>query len=477
MSRRLRIALATALVLGATLIGLGSVTASAGGPPPPPQLMVDIEVLAPDASAVLSGLTIELFSDPGGVRTTPCVPETNGLIPPPLFAHGAYRCPAADGDPIATGSYRIGVDGAPETAVLSANCFLYGDFEAIDGDSAEFEITTDGPPIHCYIDVVVPAVFIDKVVVDNTASQDAFTLEVYSDPGDPGNPPADSGALVASATDPDPASCYGTDLADPAKCAVVLLDEGSYQLGEVPAAGHLPTNVYCLPIYPYSENERFPDAAGTFTLGVMGPQQQSSDLRPVEAAPFAYCEVTNELFEGDIVVEKVVVNDEGGTAKAQDFTAEVFLESDGSLATSAPCAADGSCIDAALPIGEYRVGETGPSGYTASVECKVTSEPDPPGLGTIAPTLPPWVQPVEALEGDSALFELEPLGAVTCVITNNDDPVPTTTTTTTTLAPTTTAGAQLPATGGDSDSLGLIAALGAFMLLMGGTLLVARRRT
>jgi LPXTG-motif cell wall-anchored protein len=65
-------------------------------------------------------------------------------------------------------------------------------------------------------------------------------------------------------------------------------------------------------------------------------------------------------------------------------------------------------------------------------------------------------------------------GAVTCEITNNDIPVPTT-------APTTTDQAQvppqLPATGGDSDSLGLIAALGALMLLMGGTLLVARRRT
>ncbi|RLE22617.1 MAG: hypothetical protein DRJ50_07375 [Actinobacteria bacterium] len=134
-------------------------------------------------------------------------------------------------------------------------------------------------------------------------------------------------------------------------------------------------------------------------------------------------------------------------------------------------------MDESLPIGEYRVGESGPSGYTASVECEVTKPPTFPDLGTVAPELPPWgFAPVEAISGDGALFELEPEGAVTCTITNNDDPQPTTTT----LATTTTAQGQspiLPETGGDSDSLGLIAALGAAMLLMGGTLLAARRRS
>ena len=470
MSRRVRIVLAAALAVGATIIGtMGSGTAQAGEPA---DLNVTVYVNAPDAMGLLGDLTPEFYPDSGEPDTSCAMGGINGNLEG-FFASSNYGCP----DVPKTGVYQVGLDGAPPTAIVSADCYATPKEpvieERIEGPNSTF--TLDGnQTVQCYIYVDVPAVIIDKTVLDGPASVDEFDVEIYGDPGDIGGP--DAGSLVATTSDPDVANCYLGDVAD---CAVVFLDPGSYQLGEVPALGYLATNVYCIPIYTGGFGERFPGAAGTFTLGGGFNQKALSEIQVEQQSLFAYCEIENSHYEGDIVVEKVVVNDDGGTAKAEDFKAEVYLESDGSLATSAQCVADGSCIDEALPIGEYRVGESGPSGYTASVVCEVTVEPDTPGLGTVGPTLPPWYLPIEALSGDAALFELEPSGEARCVITNNDNPVPTTTTTT--VAPTTTDQAQvppqLPATGGDSDSLGLIAALGALMLLMGGTLLVARRRT
>jgi LPXTG-motif cell wall-anchored protein len=472
MSHRVRIVLATALAVGATVIGtLSSGTAQAA---PPPDLKVTVYVNAPDALPLLGDLTPE-FYPVSGEPYTGCAkaPEDPYVSPEGFFGYQGYECPSI---PI-PGAYQIGLDGAPPTAIVSAECYTTQKpvvDERIDGANTTF--TLDGSQtVDCYIYVDVPAVIIDKTIVDGPASVADFDIEIYADPDVPGGP--DAGALVATTSDPDAANCYLGDIAD---CAVVLLDPGSYQLGEIPALGYLATNVYCVPVFAGNIGERFPGTAGTFTLGGGFLQKETlSEIQIQPQSPFAYCEIENSYFEGDIVVEKVVVNDDGGTATEADFTAEVYLESDGSLATEAECAADGSCIDEALAIGEYRVGESGPSGYTATVVCEVTVEPDTPTLGTVVPTLPPWVQPNEALSGGAALFELEPFGEVTCVITNNDNPVPTTAPTTT--APTTTDQAQvppqLPATGGDSDSLGLIAALGALMLLMGGTLLVARRRT
>ena len=124
-----------------------------------------------------------------------------------------------------------------------------------------------------------------------------------------------------------------------------------------------------------------------------------------------------------MVVDKVVVNDDGGTATAADFTAEVFTDPGGVEALSNQCAADGSCINDALPIGPYRIGESGPDGYTASVSCVVTEQPIDPTINTDPPEILD-----EAIPGADAAFEIGPLGEVTCTITNDDNPQPTTTT-------------------------------------------------
>jgi LPXTG-motif cell wall-anchored protein len=409
---------------------------------------VDIYVHGANAPTVMSGLTFELFEFDGTTVGTDvaslCDPDDNPPPPNPVYAETGYECTN-----VPYGRYVLGLQGVPAGAEVDTYCPTVGADERLPGTSAEFVLDGGTNPVSCRITILIPTLLVDKVVDGGPASAEDFTIEVYDTNG---------GALVATAIDPADDVC--SPYALPENCALVGLSEGNFQLGEVPVPGYLPTNVACLMVP--EAGERFPAGIGEFMLDFEYAQ-----------LPSVYCEITNKYFEGDVVVNKVVVNDDGGTAKAEDFKAEVFLESDGSVATSAQCLADGSCIDAALPIGEYRVGETGPSGYTASVVCEVTGDPDTPVIGTTPPTF----DPPEAITGDAALFELEPFGAVTCVITNNDNLVPTTTTTTTTLAPTTTAGAQLPATGGDSDSLGLIAALGAFMLLMGGTLVVARRRT
>jgi LPXTG-motif cell wall-anchored protein len=465
MSKRLRIALAAALAVGATLIGtLSPGVAQAGPAPEPANLTVTVNVNAPNPLEVLAALTPEFYPDGSDSPNTSCTAQPSNLGPGDFYGYTDYACPD-----VPAGSYQIGIDGAPPNAIISAYCNDPSQVdERIENGNTMFTFGSEDF-VRCNIYVDVPAVFIDKVVVDGPAGVSDFDIEVYEDLDAEGGP--DAGALVATANDTDPTSCHAADLAD---CAVVLLDPGSYQLGEIPASGYLATNVFCVPVFGGTIGERFPGTAGTFTLGGLDKFELSEEIAIQEPSLFAYCEIENTYFTGDIVVDKVVVNDDGGTATADDFTAEVFLKAGGAAVVEKPCAADGSCIDQSLAIGEYRVGESGPAGYSASVECAVTREPDTPVLGTVVPTLAPR----EVLSGDIGLFELEPFGAVTCTITNNDDPQPTTTTTT--VAPTTTDQAQapvLPATGGDSDSLGLIAALGAAMLLMGGTLLAARRRS
>ena len=444
-----------ALVAAVGIVTTSSGIAVAGGEPPPSgSVDVDISVHGANAPSVMAGLTFELFKFDGSTLGTDvaslCTPSSAGP-PNPVFAQTDYGCTNVPYD-----GYVLGLQGLPVGAGVETSCTLLRVDERLPGTSAEFVLSDDTDPVSCRITILIPTLLVDKVVDGGPASAEDFTIEVYD---------TDSGALVATAIDPADDVCSPFGL--PENCALVGLSEGDFQLGEVPVPGYLPTNVAC--IMGPQPAERFPAGIGEFML----------DFAYDQFYPSMYCEITNQYFEGDIVVEKVVVNDDGGTAKAEDFKAEVFLESDGSEATSAQCVADGSCIDEALPIGEYRVGETGPAGYTASVVCEVTQKSETPEIGTSTPTLPPWIFPTEALSGDAALFELEPGGGVTCVITNNDDPAPTTTTTT--VAPTTTDQAQvpplLPATGGDSDSLGLMAALGAMMLLMGGTLLFARRRT
>jgi LPXTG-motif cell wall-anchored protein len=448
------------IAAAAVALGVGGLAGGTSAQEPPGfEVDVYIEVLAPDASGVMDDLTVEIWPETGTSPVDTCLPDTpfgNSLR---AFSSGV-GCEVPE-----LGMYQIGLAGAPTGATVTAACSTFQTLpgERIPGGDSSFTVDELTVAAWCDIVVVRPAVLIDKVVADGDAVPGDFTLEVYGTSGEP-----------ITATDTSPTICGPeSELTD---CAVVPLPAGDYQLGEVPTAGYLPSSVWCTGFMPENpDKDVFPDGVGAFSLG---------DSAESEAYPFVQCLVTNAPFEGTLIVEKVVVNDDGGTATAADFTAEVYLDGE-ALDLDGTCAANGDCLSVTVPVGEYRIGETGPTGYTPSVACSVTGEPD----HTIVTTPPNGPIGREAIAGDAALVEVVPNGEVTCVITNDDiATTPTTTTpTTTTPAPTTTdVGGQpvtpttlapaLPATGpaDGTNSMLIVVALG--LLTIGGSLMALRRR-
>lgn len=439
------------LVLAAAVIGIilgttsGSTTAHAGEISPY-NVTIYLGVVGPDAADVMNGLTIEFWAS-GATEPLLCSndPEAAPWYPPVInfWPSGCLDVPEGD--------YTLGIDGVPAGFSVIADCTSATAVEVQPSeiiDGASFTVVeTYLDPASCDVTVVQPTVLVDKVVVGGAADTDDFTIEVY---------PAGGGSPIATGVDPSPESCLGDigirSITEPGTpdCAVIGLAAGDYQLGEITAPGYLPTNVGCTPYFG-TDNEAFPDGIGEFSL---------VDSIAVDGVPVIYCEVTNTYSEGSVAVTKQVINDDGGTATAADFTAEVYAEG-GALVTSGDCAADGSCIDTDLPSGDYRIGESGPAGYEATVACSRTGG-SVPEIGTVVPSIP---LPGEAIAGADAAFALLPDASVTCVITNND------------IAPTTTIDPSvgiLPPTG-SGNRTATVFALG--LLTLGGTLVALRRRT
>ncbi len=74
------------------------------------------------------------------------------------------------------------------------------------------------------------------------------------------------------------------------------------------------------------------------------------------------CTLTNDDQPGTLVVKKHVINDDGGTKTASDFTMSVT----GGSPSPASFAGSEAGTSVTLNAGSYSVGETGPSGYTGS---------------------------------------------------------------------------------------------------------------
>ena len=143
--------------------------------------------------------------------------------------------------------------------------------------------------------------------------------------------------------------------------------------------------------------------AGPFSVTETGPAgytpSQSANCNGVIAAGQSLtCTFTNDdIPPALLTVIKTVINDDGGTAVASDFTMDV-IGTNPSLA-SFPGNAAGTTIT--LEAGPFSVTETGPAGYTASqsancngviaagqsLTCTFTNDDIPPALLTVIKTV------------------------------------------------------------------------------------------
>src|SRR5439155_1498902 len=162
------------------------------------------------------------------------------------------------------------------------------------------------------------------------------TKHVINDNG--GTAVASDFTMSVTATNPSPASFPGNESG-----TNVTLSAGAYSVSETGPSG-------------YAESDGA-DCSGTIAVGQT-----------------KYCTVTNNDQAATLIVIKHVINDNGGTAVASDFT----LDSGGTNDTpdNFP-GAESPGTNVTLDAGSYNVTETGPSGYTASFSANCL-------LGTIA---------------------------------------------------------------------------------------------
>ncbi|MGH2690079.1 MAG: prealbumin-like fold domain-containing protein [Actinomycetota bacterium] len=200
------------------------------------------------------------------------------------------------------GAYEVTEDEAPGyAATLSADC--KGTIAL--GQTKTCTITNDD---------IQPKLVVKKIVVNDdggTMTSGDFTMNV-------------SGTTTASFA----GSPAGTEVA---------LDAGQYAVDETAVPGYA--------------KSLSTDCSGTIAIG----QTKT-------------CTVTNNDIRPTLTVIKHVVNDNGGTASAGDFTMKV----DGGSAAPASSPGDEEGTTVALDAGSYNVTETGPAGYvgTFSADCE-----------------------------------------------------------------------------------------------------------
>ncbi len=416
----------------------------------PNDVWVEVVLSGVDAPTVRDGIVVEFYETAGGTMVTPTCDEYDYDGSTRFVAQHNVGCdlPGQPG-----GTYALGLSGVPEGWTVYVECFDGGEItERLDDPGAEFA-TGGGYPADCTIWLRQAIVILDKTVVgtDTPAPSSDFTLEVFAD-----------GAQVATAVDPSNDICEGWDDADAGTaCAVIGVEPGVITLGELPTTGYEFAGLECESIDPLeNENpdEAFDDESATYDL-------LESDL---------YCTITNTYAEGQLIVTASVNNDDGGTAGVEDVSIEVYEDGvDAPVVAATACAADGSCLDEMLPIGDYVIGYTGPDGYTREITQSVTA----PSTTT---TSLPVIQEAMVTDDPDAEFTIENGGLVEIEVAI-DDPAPEPTTTTTEPATTTTAfdagAGTLPPTGASSETNMTIAVL-AFALIAAGLALVGvRRRT
>lgn len=440
MGRIKRIIAATAVVVGA-----GSVISNPASGLEPPAGAVDVEIAVrgPDASGVLGGLSFELFEEIGGtdVASSSCSTLKLGTTTP-LSAVADLDCEGLE-----FGDYTVGLSGVPDGWTTSATCGPLVPTERIVGGIPAFTVSPQEFRYRCFVEVYRPVLAIDKVIEGGPAAVSDFEFEVYDG----------EGALVDTAGPiVDPSADLCTEALN--ECVLVALAPAEYILGEI------------LPDYGYEvgsvECDSFIDLERYFG----GAEEQRQEIIDDAGADFrtddgdAYCTVTNVYREGQLIVTASVNNDDGGVAGVDDVSIEVY-EADGDtpVVPATACAADGSCLDTMLPIGDYVIGYIGPDGYTREITQTVSQ--------LVA----------EKVTDDADAAFTAAFGEVVEIEVAIDDPEPEPTTTTTQPATTTTAfdagAGTLPPTGASSQTNTTIAVLAFASIAAGLALVGVRRRT
>jgi hypothetical protein len=206
------------------------------------------------------------------------------------------------------GSYSVSETGpAGYSSTLSADCS--GTIAA--GETKTCTITND--------DIQPKLIVIKHVINDNggTALASSFTMSV-------------------TGTDVSPNSFPGEE----SPGTMVGLDAGSYSVGETGPSGYTRTDSA--------------DCAGTISIGETKT-----------------CTVTNDDIQPQLIVIKHVINDNGGTAAASDFTMSV-TGTNANPSSFPGAESPGTAVT--LDAGSYSVTETGPAGYSmsASADCSGT---------------------------------------------------------------------------------------------------------
>lgn len=356
---------------------------------------------------------------------------------------------------VAPGTYDLGFPSTPSNYYLDSYCYQGGGIEEVLPGEQNSVTVEAGVEYTCEIRLRTNMVLVDKYLEAPEGVEtgvDEFVIELYDD----------TGAMVGSATDPDPAECGSLGDYLSGACGIIEVLDGEYFLGEADGVmGFMPVDWGCSDIRDVAL-EVF-DASGESDLSVFSDGEGNEVFT---------CGVLNAYYESAITVTKTVVNDDGGTSTPSAWTMELYDNADALVATGVCDDTTGVCIDGDFPIGDYTVGQTGPDGYTHTIN--VTS----------------LFLPTERIDDPAAEFTVERFAEYSVEVVSDDVTTTTsstTTTTTTTVAPTTTQGPTTTAVGaavvtlpstGSTERSGQVAALAALLVVFGaGALAMSRRRT
>jgi hypothetical protein len=362
-----------------------------------------------DACALID---VDLSANPGGppldgkANFAYCV--TVKGTPATTFATRMYSCGNKSSDRCSQKTALVNNPASTASAAVSGNADPFGTHATPPTpdtyDPAHLASNTCGTQLGCITDDTVAVV---NLLLSDTGSTTARVLNVCSYPSqEPNSDPSEcvlapnSGFLTIKKVAPANSDLFGFDLGDGAA------NDGTTHW-EINGPGTvLPSLIPIAPGKAYDLTETFTSAWNN-TLGSCEIQSSPTKTSTgsfaapkisnfeIAAGLETVCTFTNAVKEGTLVVKKNVVNDNGGTKTAADFT--LHVKSGTNDVTGSPAAGSAAGVSYSLAPGTYVVSEESPpSGYMQtgfSGDCNAS--------GSVTVTAG---------------------GSVTCTITNDDQP-------------------------------------------------------